>query len=241
MASSRHMEHSMAERLKQLEAFKAEARVAGGEIAIERHRAKGRMTARERLEYLLDEDSFQELDMLNASRRLGHGSRGVASLHRRRHHRLRQDRRTKGLRLLPGLHRLRWRTRRDARREDPQDHGPRDHDGPTDHRAQRRGRRAHPRGRRRTQRATAASFERNVRASGVVPQISVILGPCAGGGGVLTGADGLHLHGEGLESHVHHRTRRREVGDRRGRDARRARRRADSRDEVRRGELRASR
>jgi acetyl-CoA carboxylase carboxyltransferase component len=59
------MEHSMAERLKELEALKAEARVAGGEKAIERHRAKGRMTARERLEYLLDEDSFQELDMLN--------------------------------------------------------------------------------------------------------------------------------------------------------------------------------
>ena len=51
----------MAERLKELEALKAEARVAGGEVAIERHRAKGRMTARERLEYLLDEDSFKEL------------------------------------------------------------------------------------------------------------------------------------------------------------------------------------
>ncbi len=55
----------MAERLKELEARKAEARAAGGEKAIARHRAKGRMTARERLEYLLDEDSFQELDMLN--------------------------------------------------------------------------------------------------------------------------------------------------------------------------------
>ncbi|HEY7930838.1 MAG TPA: acyl-CoA carboxylase subunit beta [Acidimicrobiales bacterium] len=55
----------MAERLAQLEARKAEARAAGGEKAIERHRAKGRMTARERVEYLMDEDSFQELDMLN--------------------------------------------------------------------------------------------------------------------------------------------------------------------------------
>src|ERR1035437_6384763 len=59
------MEHSMADRLKELEALKAETRVAGGERAIERHHAKGRMTARERIEYLLDEDSFQELDMLN--------------------------------------------------------------------------------------------------------------------------------------------------------------------------------
>lgn len=55
----------MAERLAELAARKAEARVAGGERAIERHHAKGRMTARERIEYLLDEDSFQELDMLN--------------------------------------------------------------------------------------------------------------------------------------------------------------------------------
>ena len=55
----------MAERLAQLEARKAEARAAGGEKAIARHVAKGRMTARERIEYLLDEESFQELDMLN--------------------------------------------------------------------------------------------------------------------------------------------------------------------------------
>jgi len=59
------MEHSMAERLADLDARKAEARVAGGEKAIERHQAKGKMTARERIEYLLDEETFQELDMLN--------------------------------------------------------------------------------------------------------------------------------------------------------------------------------
>src|SRR5580693_4334843 len=59
------MEHSMSERLAELNARKAEARVAGGEKAIERHQAKGKMTARERIEYLLDEDTFSELDMLN--------------------------------------------------------------------------------------------------------------------------------------------------------------------------------
>src|ERR1700721_1266587 len=59
------MEHSMAERLAELDARKAEARLAGGEKAIERHQAKGKMTARERIEYLLDEGTFQELDMLN--------------------------------------------------------------------------------------------------------------------------------------------------------------------------------
>ena len=46
----------MAERLKELEARKAEALVAGGERAIERHHAKGKLTARERLEYLLEGD-----------------------------------------------------------------------------------------------------------------------------------------------------------------------------------------
>ena len=55
----------MAERLAQLEARKAEARAAGGEVAIERHQSKGKMTARERIEYLLDESSFNEIDMLN--------------------------------------------------------------------------------------------------------------------------------------------------------------------------------
>ena len=54
----------MAQRLSDLAARKEQARTAGGEPALERHRAKGKLTARERIEYLLDEDSFQELDML---------------------------------------------------------------------------------------------------------------------------------------------------------------------------------
>ncbi len=55
----------MADGLAELAARKAEARLAGGPKAIERHHAKGKMTARERIEYLMDEESFQELDMLN--------------------------------------------------------------------------------------------------------------------------------------------------------------------------------
>ncbi len=54
----------MAQRLSDLAARKDQARAAGGEAALERHRAKGKLTARERIEYLLDEGSFQELDML---------------------------------------------------------------------------------------------------------------------------------------------------------------------------------
>jgi len=67
------MEHSMAERLAELENRRAQARMAGGESAIERHHAKGKMTARERIEYLLDEGSFQELDMLSRHRAHGMG------------------------------------------------------------------------------------------------------------------------------------------------------------------------
>jgi acetyl-CoA carboxylase carboxyltransferase component len=62
----------MAQRLAELEARKAEARLAGGEAAIARHQAKGKMTARERIEYLFDEGSFQELDMLTR-----HGASGM--------------------------------------------------------------------------------------------------------------------------------------------------------------------
>jgi acetyl-CoA carboxylase carboxyltransferase component len=57
-------EHPLTERLEDLRRRKQEAVNAGSPKAIERHHAKGKMTARERVEYLLDEGSFQELDML---------------------------------------------------------------------------------------------------------------------------------------------------------------------------------
>jgi len=54
----------MEEKIQQLRAFKAEARLGGGEKRIEIQHQKGKLTARERLDLLLDEGSFQELDML---------------------------------------------------------------------------------------------------------------------------------------------------------------------------------
>jgi len=63
----------MAHRLAELQARKAEARAAGGEAAIARHKSKGRMTARERLEYLLDEGTFEELDALTRHSATGMG------------------------------------------------------------------------------------------------------------------------------------------------------------------------
>jgi acetyl-CoA carboxylase carboxyltransferase component len=67
------MEHPMSERLVDLENRRHEARNAGSEKSIAKHHAKGKMTARERVEYLLDEDSFVELDMLARHRAHGMG------------------------------------------------------------------------------------------------------------------------------------------------------------------------
>ena len=63
----------MAERLADLAERKNEALHAGSPRAVEKHHAKGKLTARERIEYLLDEGSFQELDMLARHRAHGMG------------------------------------------------------------------------------------------------------------------------------------------------------------------------
>ena len=84
-------------------------------------------------------------------------------------------------------------------------------------------------------------FSRNVKASGVIPQISVILGPVRRRRGVLARAHRLRGDGEGHVAHVHHRARRREDGHRRGRHAGGARRRAHARVEVGRRRVRVRR
>ena len=45
--------------LSELEEKRAAARLGGGKKRIEAQHAKGKLTARERLEILLDEDSFE--------------------------------------------------------------------------------------------------------------------------------------------------------------------------------------
>src|SRR6202011_1378986 len=50
------------EKLAQLQELKQEATHAGSEAAVEKQHAKGKYTARERIEKLLDPGSFQELD-----------------------------------------------------------------------------------------------------------------------------------------------------------------------------------
>ena len=51
------------EKVKELIELRAKARLGGGEKAIEKQHAKGKYTARERISMLLDEGSFEEMDM----------------------------------------------------------------------------------------------------------------------------------------------------------------------------------
>ncbi len=53
----------MREILDQLEARRQAARLGGGEARIATQHSKGKLTARERVDVLLDEGSFEEYDM----------------------------------------------------------------------------------------------------------------------------------------------------------------------------------
>jgi acetyl-CoA carboxylase carboxyltransferase component len=65
--------HPITERLEQLTKLKEEARTPGNEAAIRRQHERGKLTARERIELLLDPGSFVELDMLARHRAHGFG------------------------------------------------------------------------------------------------------------------------------------------------------------------------
>ena len=51
------------DKLQQLIEMRQKARLGGGEARIEKQHAKGKMTARERIDQLLDKGSFEEIDM----------------------------------------------------------------------------------------------------------------------------------------------------------------------------------
>src|SRR5690606_36980406 len=59
--------------LGEVERSRAEARLGGGSKRIEAQHAKGKLTARERLEVLVDEDSFEEFDMYVTHRAVDFG------------------------------------------------------------------------------------------------------------------------------------------------------------------------
>ena len=49
-------------KISELERRNEEAELGGGQKRIDQQHAKGKMTARERIEYLLDDGSFEEID-----------------------------------------------------------------------------------------------------------------------------------------------------------------------------------
>src|SRR5450755_91740 len=174
------MEHSMAERLAQLAERKEQALHAGSEKSVERQHAKGKMTARERIDYLLDEGSFQELDMLARHRAHGMGLEdnrpytdgvvtGFGTVEGRRVCVFSQDFTVFGGALgevfAEKIHKLMdLALKVGAPVVGLNDGaGARIQEGVV------------------SLNSYGGIFHRNVLASGVIPQISVILGPCAGG------------------------------------------------------------
>jgi acetyl-CoA carboxylase carboxyltransferase component len=69
----------MADKLEELERLREQATLGGGKDRIDRHKAKGRMTARERIDLLLDKGSFEEFDMFKTHRcrNFGLGNREI--------------------------------------------------------------------------------------------------------------------------------------------------------------------
>ena len=198
--------------LRQLEEKRAAARPRRRRAPHRAQHAKGKLTARERLELLLDPGSFEEWDMFveHRSQRFRHGR--AEDPGRRRRHRLRHDQRPAGLRLQPGFHGVRRLALRGACREDLQDHGPGDEGRRAGHRPQRFRRRAHP-GRRRLARRLCRGVPAQRAGLGRRAADLADHGAVRRRRGLFAGDDRLHLHGEGQLLHVRDRPRRGEDGD----------------------------
>lgn len=167
-------------KIQELRAKKAEAKLGGGEERIARQHAKGRMTAHERLELLLDKGSFRELDVfvthnsndfgLGDQRILGDGVvTGYGTINGRLTYVYSQDFTVFGGSVSQTHAAKICKIMDMAMRNGAPIIGLNDSGGA------------------RIQEGVMALagyaeiFYRNVIASGVVPQISLIMGPCAGG------------------------------------------------------------
>jgi acetyl-CoA carboxylase carboxyltransferase component len=174
------MDHPLKERLAQLEERKQQALHAGSERSVERQHAKGKMTARERIEFLVDPGSFVELDQLARHRAHGMGIEaerpytdgvvtGWATIDGRRVALFAQDFTVFGGALGEVFAEKITKIMDLASSVGIPVIGLNDSGGA------------------RIQEGVVSLasygsiFYRNVKSSGVVPQISVILGPCAGG------------------------------------------------------------
>jgi propionyl-CoA carboxylase beta chain len=166
--------------LDQLAERRAQARLGGGEKRIEAQHAKGKLTARERIDVLLDEGSFEEFDMFVAHRATDFGMAsqkfpgdgvvtGWGTINGRLVYVFSQDFTVLGGSLSETHAQKICKIMDMAVRNGAPVIGLNDSGGA------------------RIQEGVASLggyadvFKRNADASGVVPQISVIMGPCAGG------------------------------------------------------------
>ena len=166
--------------LDQLEERRAEARLGGGQRRIDAQHAKGKLTARERLDVLLDEGSFEEYDMYKAHRCVDFGMAsqqypgdgvitGWGTINGRPVYVFSQDFTVFGGSLSETHAEKICKVMDLAVQNGAPLIGLNDSGGA------------------RIQEGVASLggyaevFWRNVQASGVIPQISVIMGPCAGG------------------------------------------------------------
>ena len=170
----------MGEALEHLEALGREASLGGGDARLRAQRERGKLSASERLELLLDEDSFVELDrfVTHRSTEFGLGSRkvlgdgvitGYGTIRGRLVYAFSQDFTVFGGSLSEAHAEKIVKIQEMALRNGAPLIGLNDSGGA------------------RIQEGVvslggyADIFLRNTLASGVIPQISVILGPCAGG------------------------------------------------------------
>ncbi|CUH85868.1 acyl-CoA carboxylase subunit beta [Thalassovita mediterranea] len=166
--------------LQQLEDRRAAARLGGGQRRIDSQHAKGKLTARERIELLLDEDSFEEFDMFKTHRCTEFGMEadkpagdgvitGWGTINGRMVYVFSQDFTVFGGSLSETHAQKICKIQDMAIQNGAPIIGLNDSGGA------------------RIQEGVdslagyAEVFQRNIMASGVVPQISVIMGPCAGG------------------------------------------------------------
>ena len=166
--------------LDELEAKREQARLGGGQARIDKQHEKGKLTARERIELLLDEGSFEEFDMFVAHRCTDFGMEkdrpmgdgvvtGWGTVNGRMIYVFSQDFTVFGGSLSETHAQKICKIMDMALRKGAPVVGLNDSGGA------------------RIQEGVASLagyadvFLRNVKASGVVPQISVIMGPCAGG------------------------------------------------------------
>ena len=214
----------MKEVLEELEIRRGRAREGGGPKRIEAQHARGKLTARERLELLLDEGSFEEFDMYVEHRCIEFGMEGS---------KVPGDGVVTGWGTING--RVTYVFAKDftvfggSLSEAHAEKMVKIQDMALQNRAPIIG--LFDAGGARIQEGVAALggygevFTRNVLASGVIPQISVIMGPCAGGDVYSPAMTDFIFMVQRHLLHVRHRSGRGEDRDQGGGDRRAARRR----------------